>query len=566
MISKPLRPIGLALLIVGIFLVHSPDRVHSSDPERPRLVVLIVFDQLRGDYLARWQDHFGEGGFRRLQTDGAEFVNCHYPYGGTWTGAGHASLLAGSSPNTHGIVGNDWYDRATGRKVYCVASDRYERVPPLAGSKREGYVAPTSMDVTNVADSLKEATNGKGRVVALSMKDRASVLPGGRKPDACYWFEDDDGMFVTSSYYRTVPHPWVQRFNEARLVDTWFGKDWVRFRPDLDYVKLVGKDDVVGEGTGVKQGRTFPHPMTGGLEKPGKDYYKAVYSSPAGNDLLLAITKRAIIEEKLGADEIPDLLSVSFSSNDVIGHSWGPDSQQVFDVTLRTDATVRELLDFLDEKVGRGKYLLALSSDHGVCPIPEVAQARGKDAGRVDDKALLEGAAAHLDQTFPSADGKKARWFETRVNEWLYLNYELLQERGLEKDEVARELAKWISAHPQMSAAYTAAELANPKPSESPQRDRMAKSYHPDRSGDLAIVVKPYYLMGSRYTSGTTHGSPHSYDTHVPLLIYGPGVKPGVREATVSPTSIAAIFAAALGIEPPSTADTPLPDGLFASE
>src|SRR5262245_57662149 len=379
---------GLALLCVPLIalglvyaLGHSPfrDKAGNTVPsgETPRLAVLLVFDQMRGDYLTRWQELFGDAGFRRLQREGVWFPNCHYPYAFTVTGAGHASLLTGCTPAVHGIVGNDWYDRDAGQTVNCVGSSRYEQVPAAGalgafiGKKSKGGVSPERLLVPSLGDGLKEATNGKARVVALSLKDRSAVLPGGRRPDACYWFDTSTGTFVTSSYYCDRVHSWVEAYNWDRLADRWFGHDWTRLKPSLEYDRYSGPDDVAAEGTGVAQGRIFPHPLTGGLKGPGGAYYEALTMSPFGNDLLLGLVKRVVEAEALGQRDTADLLCISFSSNDLIGHNWGPDSHEVLDVTLRSDLIVAELLTFLDERIGKGNYLLALTADHGICPLPE---------------------------------------------------------------------------------------------------------------------------------------------------------------------------------------------------
>src|SRR5262249_23628174 len=273
----------------------------------PKLVVLVVFDQMRGDYLERWHDLFVVDGFRRLETEGTWFANCHYPYAVTQTGPGHASLLSGCSPDRHGIVSNSWYDRQQAAAVYCATSSRYERVPPAPrsepdmaeekklGEKKDriefepvptGFGAPVHMLAPTLGDVLKEATHGQGKVFGLSLKDRSTILPAGKKPDGCYWF--DKGQFVTSTYYRDRLHPWVGQLNEERVADQWFGQVWTKLRPDLNYTIYSGPDDVAGEGLGAGsiQGRVFPHPMNG--KKPiGKEYYDALAMSPFGNELLL---------------------------------------------------------------------------------------------------------------------------------------------------------------------------------------------------------------------------------------------------------------------------------------
>jgi len=568
-LSRFLVVAGVATFLACLDLFLSRGSFSGTvSPRAPKLLVLVVFDQLRGDYLQRWQALYGEGGFRRLQEEGAWFQNCHYPYGYTVTGAGHASLLTGCSPDRHGIVGNDWYERDAG-EVYCVAADRHEQVPPSTRDpqtkkpRRTGGVSPERMLVPTLGDVLKDATGGKSKVVGLSFKDRSAILPTGHRADACYWFDGNLGGFVTSTFYGRRLHPWVARFNEERPGDAWFGRSWTPLRPDIDYARYSGADDVVGEGKGYAQGREFPHPMNGGAKTPVKGYYDALYNSPFGNDLLLDLAKRAIVAEDLGRHAQPDLLCISFSSNDSIGHTWGPDSQEVLDTTLRSDRTMKELLEFLDERVGKGNYVVALTADHGVCPLPEVSQARGIDAARVSDSLLKQEAEAFLAERHGTRD-QGISWIEAVSGPYIYLNQKLIRERHLKPRVVETELAQWCRGRPGVHTAYTASQLESMEGlAFDDMGRRMARSHHPGRTGEVVIVPKPYYLFSSPFSSGTTHGTPHPYDTHVPLLVFGPGVKVGPHSEGVTPQAIAAIFAHFLGIPPPASAEAEVPKSLF---
>jgi predicted AlkP superfamily pyrophosphatase or phosphodiesterase len=564
------RPYVILMLMVGVF-GSTTLALHLSaadtEPPRPRLAVLVFFDQLRGDYLTRWHDLFGDGGFHRLEQEGAWFQNCHYDYANTFTGSGHASVAAGCRPETHGIIGNDWYDRAGKKYVNCVEAERYEQVPPAADpdSKlpKPLGISPERLLCPTLGDALKESTQNKGRVVALSLKDCAAVLPGGRKPDACYWYDPLTGAFVTSTYYRDQLHPWVADFNKRQPAERWFGKEWTRLRPDLDYVKHSGPDDVEGEGTGVFQGRTFPHPFDGGPGQSKRTYYAALYNSPFGNELLLELAKQAIAAEKLGSGPAPDLLCLSFSGNDPVGHTWGPDSQEVLDVTLRADVIVKELLAYLDAKVGKGRYVLALTADHGVCPLPEVSRKQGKEAGRLSAFVVAGKAEAFLQEKFGAKDDLEARWLEAIYYPWLYLNAAQMQKRKLKQAEVEEALARWLEKQTGIQAAHTRSELLAGVRKDDPVGQAVRRSFQGERCGDVGLVLKPYYLLYSRL-SGTTHGTPHPYDTHVPLLVFGPAVSAGVRKEPVRPEAATAILAHALGIKPPAKADAPLPDKLFS--
>jgi hypothetical protein len=328
---------------------------------------------------------------------------------------------------------------------------------------------------------------------------------------------------------------------------------------------------VQGEGTGQRQGRTFPHPITGGSDKPGRAYYLSVFTSPFGNELLLDFAKRAIDAERLGNGPATDLLCISFSSNDAVGHVWGPDSQEVLDVTLRSDLIVRDLLEHLDARVGPGRYLLALTADHGICPLPEVSRSASLPHHRYPPApvpaeriaadgidGLANRANRFLNQTF-AGEGREGQWFEAVLLPWMWLNEGNLRERGLDSATVAKKLAEWLARQPGLQAAYSRAQLTGPLSPGDELGQSVQRSFYPDRCGDVYVVIQPYHLFLSQFATGTNHGTPHAYDTHVPLLVYGPGITGGPRRERVTPQAIAAIFAYALGIPPPAEADVRVP-------
>jgi hypothetical protein len=541
-------------------------------PPKVKLAVLIVFDQMRGDYVDRWMSLYGAGGVRRLVSDGAHFTQCHYPYGLTSTGPGHASVLSGCSADKHGITNNEWFDRATGSNHYCSGTDRYDLVPgpakPSVPKKNAG--APVRMLSPTVGDVLKQATGGKAKVFGLSLKDRSAILPVGRKPDGVYWF---DGKFVTSTFYRESLPAWVADFNRGKRSEQWFETPWTKFRTDVDYVRHSGPDDVTGEARLTGRGTTFPHSLTGGQKELGKEYFESMYASPFGNDLLLAFAKACVVAEKLGDDDVPDLLTVSFSSNDVVGHAYGPDSQEVLDCTLRSDAQLADFLSFLDEKVGTGQYAVAVTADHGICPLPELSAAIGRDAKRVPAVSLLLGGERHLQARFGKLDGdfesaeasKRTTWVETISAPWLYVNERLCVAKGVKKEAVAAEYVAWLRQQPDVMNAYTAEALTNPAGLDEAGK-LMAKSFAPGRSGDVGVVLKPYYLIDAKAASaGTNHGTPHEYDRHVPLLVAGPGLKAGPTDESVTPQHSAAILSYFLGIATPKDCEYALPKTLLKS-
>ena len=575
--NRPFRPglFAAVMTFAGILaMLGFPDSsspTQQESPDKTKLVVLVVFDQMRADYLTHWQKLFDKEGFGRLLTQGAWFQNCHYPYGFTLTAAGHASMVTGCTPSKHGIIGNEWYDPLAREEIGAVQSDRYALVPPAAKpSKKANNTAPVHRRQPSVGDDLEKSSKGKAKVVSLSIKDRSAILMAALRATACYWFDTLRGLFVTSTYYRDRLHAWVQQFNKERPADKYFGQDWTRLDPSLDYVKWSGPDDGPGEGTGYKQGTTFPHPMTGGLDKPERNFYEAFTNSPYGNEVLLELAMRAIDAEKLGQRDVCDHLCLSFSSNDLVGHCWGPDSQEVLDITLRSDLIIKKLLNYLDTKVGKGKYVLVLTADHGVAPLAEVAKAEGKEAGRVPPTLFTTQASEFLQRNTTFAPkGQPLPWIEAAVGGWIYLNQGTLKELGLPAAKVQDALAEWLGKQSGIQAVYTHRRLQQGPFADDALGEGVRLSFYASRSGDVAVVLKPYWMVGGspaerKYDAyRATHGTPYSFDTHVPLLVFGTGVRPGLREERVTPLAAAAILARALDIPPPAAAEYPVPPELF---
>jgi predicted AlkP superfamily pyrophosphatase or phosphodiesterase len=543
----------------------------AASKDRPKLVVLVVFDQFRGDYLERFRPLYGEGGFKRLMTEGTYFTNCHYPYSYTLTAPGHTSLSTGANPARHGIVANDWYDRTDG-DVTSVSP------PPDLFRKGEG---PYRRHAQTIGDALLEFLTGRSRVFSISIKDRAAIMMAALRAQCVYWFDYTTGEFTTSAYYREEPHKWVTEFNGKKLPDAYLGKNWDKLRTDIDYAKYSSPDDFFGEGIGYGQGQVFPHPFPLGKTKfPMVNYWSAVENSPMGNDLLLAFAETLIREEKLGQTDNVDYLSMSFSSNDLVGHCWGPDSQEVMDITLRSDLVMKKLLDLLDAKVGKGKYVIAMSADHGVCPLPETTAKKGIEAERVPPELLTTMAEDFLHKTFLPAGAEKEPWLlvPRKSNAWVYLSRETLKSLKLEKPKVERALADWFATQPGIATAYAGSDLmAGTPPEKSTETYRKfyenaRRSYDPEGTGDVMVILKPYNLFSPPLLSKnpekiaayrTTHGTPHDYDTHVPLLVMGPGVRAQVDGPPAVPQSVAAILTGLLRVPAPRQAEYAVPAGFF---
>ncbi len=558
-----LTPVAILAGVLGCFRATPP-----GAPKRVKLVVVVVFDQMRGDYVEKWRPLFGPGGFRRLQSEGVWFANCNYPYSTTETGPGHASILSGCSAEKHGIISNEWYDRS-GEDVYCATTKRYSLVPakhakeikpgdrkpksPVAGDP-DRLLSPT------VAETLREASGGKSKIFGLSLKDRSAILPLGHSGGEAYWF---DGSFRTSTFYRDTLPGWVRDFNASGVAESYFGQKWERLREPGVYQHFAGADSIDGEGKGVSQFLTFPHPTDGGSKTLTADYYDALANSPFGNQLLLEFTKTCISAENLGKDDSPDLLVVSFSSNDLIGHTWGPDSQEVLDVTLRSDALMAEFLGFLDTRIGRGNYAMIVTADHGVCPLPEVEEKKGREAKRVQTGAIIARAEDHLRTVLGAKPltpgGSTPQYIERVMLPSIYLNQRLLAARKLDPNHAADVLANWLQTQDGIAKAYTRQQLTGPIPDSDEIGRKVKKSFFPARSGDVFVVLKPYHLDGKYGNAGTGHGSPYPYDTHVPLLVYGPGLLGGRRSEPVTPQHAAPTAALYLGVPTPRDCDYTLP-------
>jgi len=532
-----------------------------------KLVVLVVFDQMRGDYLAKWAEHYGPGGFERLKKEGVWYSDVQIPYACTSTGPGHASLATGAPPSVTGIIENEWWDRVAAKRVYCCEPKTrpFTLVPPLpvdtgkAGRGADTGFSPERLLAETVGDKLKASTGVKGRVVSLSIKDRTAVLMGGQHPDAAYCFDTRDGIFHTGTFYREQAHPWAGEFNGAKPADKWFEQKWERFRPELDYAKITGNpDDAPGEGFGFNgQGQVFPHVFKGKLQAPAKGYYEAVECSPAGNELLLEFVKKAVVAEKLGQGETADLLCVSFSSNDLIGHIYGPDSWEVLDITLRADKVVADFLTFLDTTVGKDRYTLVMSADHGVCPLPE--QKKFPDAKRLPVTEVYKALKDSLDETY--GDALPTQWFETndpkdldRVWPWVYLNHTAIKARGLTPEAVADAARDSLIKLPYIETAFTRKQLETESFPADSFGAKAKLAYHPERCGDVIAIPKPGVLI-TGYANGTNHGTPQPYDSHVPVLAIGAGI-PALGRQTEKKSSliVAPTLARGLGIPSPKDA------------
>ena len=527
-------------VLLSFFLVVAPLSAQTRRPAAPKikLVVGIVIDQFRYDYLTRFADQFGEGGFKRLLQGGAVFSNAHYPYSPTVTACGHAAFMSGANPAHNGIIGNTWFDRATGKSVTSVADANTKL---LGGKEEAAGMSPARLVGSTLGDQLKFHTAEQAKVIGVSYKDRSAILPVGKHPNGAYWFSTTNGAFVSSTYYFNELPAWVKKFNQEQNPSRYFGKAWERLLPEAAYARSL-RDDYPHEK--LTTGTKFPHIINGGEQTPGSKFYTHFELSPFANDHLAAFAKAAIENEKLGQDDVTDLLTISFSSNDLVGHSFGPYSQEVQDITLRTDRTLTELFAYLDQKIGLQNIVVALTADHGVSPIPEHAQEYGL-GGRIEAKAISEAAEAALDKRFG-----EEKWVLTLNNGNIYFDYAALERRKASREEVEQIASVAIRQVPGIAECFTHTQIVTGQLPQTAVARSVAAGFYPARNGDLVIVPQPFYLAGE--TIVASHGTPYSYDTHVPVIFYGAGIKAGNFTTTSSPLDIAPTLAAILKIARPS--------------
>jgi predicted AlkP superfamily pyrophosphatase or phosphodiesterase len=532
-----LAPRSWAQETPGAAAVH---RAALKAPERPKLVVLLVVDQMRGDYVDKFRGQW-TGGLRRLIEQGGWFRDAAYPYAATETCVGHATISTGALPATHGMVANGWWDRETQKMVTCTA-DPNAKNAGYAGVNATGGDSAWRMQVPAFAEELKFQTGSATRVVTFSLKARASITMAGHKADAATWF--DGGGWVTSSVYGTMP--FVDDYAKAHPVKDDYGKTWTLSLPESAYwydERATGA--VPPEGWEL----TFPHPLRGkaASSEPDGAFYEQWASSPFAETYLTRLGEAAVDSLGLGKAGGTDFLGVSYSSVDYVGHAFGPRSREIQDILVRLDQDLGELFAHLDKKVGRGNYVVALSADHGVVPVPEDMQKTGADAGVLHLPELQERIEKAV-EPFNYAKPAIARIGGSDIYFAPGIYDKLKQDRN-----AMRAVLDAALAQPGVAAVYTAEELQDRPATHSPTRNAMADSYFPGRSGDLFIVPKPYWLMdgtpaGKTRSYGTGHGTPYNYDQHVPILLMGYGIQPGEYHGEVTPADIAPTLASLCGI------------------
>ena len=511
---------------------------------KPRLIVLLVVDGLPQSQMMAYRDQLAPDGFARFLERGAWFSEARYAHAVTSTAPGHATVLTGAYPHRTGIINNEWLDRSTGAAVYCTQDEAHTYI----GHKTQKLngTSPKNLMVETLGDVLRRA-DPRAKVIGISGKDRGAILPAGHKGVA-YMYQASTGHFASSTYYMKEHPAWVNAFNGASPANRYFRSAWAPLLPDAAYSRSL-PDGQAWYNPGGK----LPKVLGERDEKPGPAFYSAVMASPYGDALTLDFARAAIAGERLGQDDVPDILSVSLSSHDYINHAWSPESRLSHDHLLQLDRLLETFFRDLDRVVGKDHYVAVLTADHGFSPSPEYSKTLGRDAGRMNMPQILSRVNAALAQKFGEA--KLARGLAPGA---LLLDGAMISQKSLDRRAVEEEARRALLAEPGVAAAFTRTELENPASlvANTPFLVQVRKTWHAGRSADVQIISKNYWLFESRRSSAATHGSPYAQDYTVPILFYGPRwFAPGRIDQAVEVADIAPTLARFLALPPPSASE-----------
>lgn len=495
--------------------MSQPTQTQGHDSTRPMLIVGITVDQMRYDYIERYWNDFSEGGFKRMVNDGFFCRNLHYNYVPTYTAPGHASIFTGTTPSYHGIIQNDWYDRYRDKVTYCSGDTAATGV---GTTSKAGKMSPTHLLTTTIGDELKLFSNQRSRVFGIAMKDRGAILPAGRTADAAYWFVgDNEGVFVSSSWYMKELPKWVNDFNQSGKVDRYMNQSWNLLHDISIYDESIEDNnahEIPFRGTTRP---VFPYNLKE-LASTNNNY-ELLKATPYGNSLTTDFAKELLQNEKLGKKGYTDMLCMSFSSTDYVGHQFGIHALETQDCYLRLDKNIEDFLIFLDKEYGQGNYLVFLSADHGGSPTPSYMAKHNGAFGYWKSAPLVTKIEEELIKEFG-----EGRWLLNESNHNIFLNRNLISQKKLKLNDIQDKVAALTLEFPEVFQVFTAHELSLFTSSQ-PLREMVEKGFSQKYSGDVLYILKPGYMQYGM--AGTTHGSPYTYDTHVPALFYGFGVSKG---------------------------------------
>lgn len=514
-------------------------RNQSSPTPKPKLVVGIVVDQMRWDFLYRYESKYSNGGFRRLLSQGYSFSNVMIDYVPTVTALGHTSIYTGSVPSIHGIAGNDWTDRETGKNVYCTTDASVKGID--ASSEKIGAHSPHNLWSTTITDQLGMATNFRSKVVGVSLKDRASILPSGHNPTGAFWFDEGTGNFVTSSYYMNELPQWLKNFNAQNWGEKLVANGWTTSLPIAQYTESTADDVPWEQLLGSAKTPTFPY------NNLAADYAAKkgiIRTTPFGNSLTLKVAEAALDGYQMGRNAETDFLAINIASTDYVGHSFGPNSVEVQDTYLKLDKDLEQFFNMLDKKVGKDNYLVFLSADHGAANALGYMQANKMLTGLFD-----EGLQKNLEEEL------KVKFSQEKLiwgidNYQIYLNHKLIRENNLDVEAVKQQLLAYLNKDPRVLYAVDLAKVGSSAIPE-PIKSRIINGYNWQRSGDIQIISHDG-MLPNYAKKGTTHSVWNSYDAHIPLIFMGKGIKKGASSKPYHMTDIAPTIAQILKIENPS--------------
>ncbi len=531
------------LLIVGLIATQTfaqkANPVKATDT-KPKLVVGIVVDQMRWDYVNKFKPFFKtQNGFLKMMNQGASCNNNLISYLPTVTACGHTAVYTGSTPAIHGITGNSWYDNIQQRMVYCVEDNSVQAVGIENSSA--GKMSPLNVWTTTLGDELKLATNFKSKVYGVSLKDRGAIIPAGHAADGAFWYDSKSGNFISSTYYGKTLPTWLTNYNNAKKVDSFYKLGWSLSLPVSVYEANCDNDQNEYESKPFgKEVNGFPYNLISYL---GKDYGK-VSSTPYGNNLVLDIATQTLINEKMGLDDITDLLAISFSSPDYIGHAFGPNSWETLDGYIKLDELLAQFFTTLDQQVGKDNYTVFLTADHAVAPIPGYAQKHKIPAGTITDDGIKNELGKML-----TAKGLNSKLISAITEFNIYLNHNLMDSLQVTQEKLTSLITNYLE---QKSNIIQVVESRKAAYAPLPQsiRERIVNGFNPQRSGDLMFITKSGVVGGGN--TGTGHGVFYNYDAHIPLLFYGKGIKKGQVNNVNYMTDIAPTITTLLGIQMPS--------------
>ena len=547
--------------LLAASLLLAPGLIAAGNAQPPRLILQITVDALRGDLPGRYAHLFGDGGFRYLMDQGVYYTNAHYQHANTETIVGHVSLATGTVPAAHGMVGNVWFDREDGRLVYNIEDpehhlltagadvDRKTEIDPTQRAAKVDGRSPATILSSTFSDELAVHTNGKSKIFAVSVKDRGAVSLAGHAGKA-FWFSKASGGFVTSSYYYDQYPEWVKAWNAGKPAQAYADKSWELTHDSSRYL-FGDSDDREYETDFPGFGRTFPHAYGAADDK----YFTTRLTlSPAGDALTLDFARTLIESERLGQDAVPDYLAVSFSSTDYVGHVFGASSLESEDNLARLDRTLAELFAYVDEKVGLDKTLIVLSADHGQPEVPGHLHELGIGDSHYFDTDALDKAPAIA--ALKAQFGLGAGLIEAYNQPYLYLNRDLIREKGLDQAEVETAVAEELIKFDGVAAAISSTALRTANLPDTLLMRAILRNFHPKRSGDIYVVFEPNVFINDfdGLTVASTHGSPWRYDTFVPVMFAGAGLKPRTVSRPITPYDVATTLANYLGVKPPSGA------------